>query len=267
MSLPEFALLEWLLIGLIFVWSGFVRSGLGFGGAVLSLPLLLMISNQPLLFLPVIASHLLIFSSATVLRNHLYPPTHRMINSSQRGSVDWFTARRALTIMLIPKLLGVAGVIALPPAIISAFVFAIVAVYAMGYLSGRQWRSSSKRSDIALLALGGYASGASLIGAPLVMAVLGHQVAREQLRDTLFVIWFVLVAIKMVAFVVAGVPLQGVMTLALLPCAGLGHLAGLRFHQMALRKDASVFFRAVGALLLPVALVGLAQLIWRTLSD
>ncbi len=38
--------------GLVFTWSGFVRSGLGFGGAVLSLPLLLMVSDRPLFWLP-----------------------------------------------------------------------------------------------------------------------------------------------------------------------------------------------------------------------
>ncbi len=32
---------QYVLIALIFVWSGFIRSGLGFGGAVMSLPLLL----------------------------------------------------------------------------------------------------------------------------------------------------------------------------------------------------------------------------------
>ena len=43
---------QYLLIGLIFVWSGFVRSGLGFGGAVLSLPFLLLVHNAPLVYLP-----------------------------------------------------------------------------------------------------------------------------------------------------------------------------------------------------------------------
>ncbi|HRQ57795.1 MAG TPA: hypothetical protein PLN31_10285 [Azoarcus taiwanensis] len=38
------------LIGLIFVWSGFVRTGLGFGGAVLALPFLLLVHNDPLVF-------------------------------------------------------------------------------------------------------------------------------------------------------------------------------------------------------------------------
>ena len=57
------------LIALLFVWGGFVRSGLGFGGAVLALPFLLLILNQPLVFLPIIAIHLLLFSSLTVVQN------------------------------------------------------------------------------------------------------------------------------------------------------------------------------------------------------
>ena len=54
---------QYVLIGLIFVWSGFVRSGLGFGGAVLALPFLLLVLNKPLVFLPIIWIHLLFFSS------------------------------------------------------------------------------------------------------------------------------------------------------------------------------------------------------------
>ena len=51
-------------IALIFVWSGFVRSGLGFGGAVLALPFLLMVDNRPLVYLPIISVHLLFFCHA-----------------------------------------------------------------------------------------------------------------------------------------------------------------------------------------------------------
>jgi hypothetical protein len=36
---------------MIFVWSGFVRSGLGFGGAALALPLMLLVYDQPILVL------------------------------------------------------------------------------------------------------------------------------------------------------------------------------------------------------------------------
>ncbi|BBI70549.2 hypothetical protein HAALTHF_05370n [Vreelandella aquamarina] len=52
---------QYVLIGLIFAWSGFVRTSLGFGGAVLALPFLPLVVNEPLVFLPIIAIHLLIF--------------------------------------------------------------------------------------------------------------------------------------------------------------------------------------------------------------
>jgi len=42
-SLPLWQLL---LLGLCFVWSGFVRSGIGFGGAALSLSLLLKVHKR-----------------------------------------------------------------------------------------------------------------------------------------------------------------------------------------------------------------------------
>ena len=68
--MTDLTLTQYLLIGLIFVWSGFVRSGLGFGGAVLSLPFLLLVHDDPLVFLPLIAAHLLLFSSLTVFLNN-----------------------------------------------------------------------------------------------------------------------------------------------------------------------------------------------------
>ncbi|WP_338043309.1 hypothetical protein [Oceanicoccus sagamiensis] len=61
------------LIAIIFIWSGVVRSGLGFGGAVFSLPFLLMIVNDPLIWLPLISVHLLFFSALTVIQNHKKP--------------------------------------------------------------------------------------------------------------------------------------------------------------------------------------------------
>ncbi len=50
----SFALWQLIAIGACFIWSGFVRSGLGFGGAALTLPMLLIIHNDPLLYLPAI---------------------------------------------------------------------------------------------------------------------------------------------------------------------------------------------------------------------
>jgi len=49
------------IISLIFIWIGFVRTGLGFGGAVLGLPLLMLVGGSPIDWLPIIGIHLLFF--------------------------------------------------------------------------------------------------------------------------------------------------------------------------------------------------------------
>ena len=60
-----------------------------------------------------------------------------------------------------------------------------------------------------LLLTGGYVAGTSLSGAPLMVAVYTRYVSPEQLRNTLFVLWFTLVAIKMSAFAALGVEQAG----------------------------------------------------------
>ena len=59
--LLDFSPYQMLAIALVFAWTGFVRSGLGFGGAALGLPLMLFVQNTPLLWLPIIGVHLLFF--------------------------------------------------------------------------------------------------------------------------------------------------------------------------------------------------------------
>ena len=88
--MPDLSFIQMALIGLIFIWSGFVRSGLGFGGAALTLPILLYIVDNPLFWLPIIACHLLIFSGLT-LYNRL-------------DNVDWSYLKKALVIMIVPKM-------------------------------------------------------------------------------------------------------------------------------------------------------------------
>ena len=58
----SFTALELGLVSLIFSWSGFVRTGLGFGGAALGLPLMILIGGSPIDWLPIIGIHLFIFS-------------------------------------------------------------------------------------------------------------------------------------------------------------------------------------------------------------
>lgn len=87
---------QYVLIGLIFAWSGFVRTSLGFGGAVLALPFLL-----------------LIFSSWIAWNGH------RQVRQAGNGAavqsnIDWGYLVKALKIMIIPKLVGVVGLLSMP---------------------------------------------------------------------------------------------------------------------------------------------------------
>lgn len=248
---------EYGAIALLFIWGGFVRSGLGFGGAVLTLPFLLMIRDEPLLFLPIISVHLLLFSGATVWLAHR---ADRAAGRTEASTVNWAFLRYALPLMIVPKLIGVAGVITLPGPLVSGFIFCTITVYAFSYILGRPFKSGSKRIDAFFLMLGGYVSGVSLIAAPLVVPVAASRMPKEQLRDTLFVLWFVLVALKLAAFVITDVDLQWRQHLWLLPCAAIGHFIGLRFHRYSLRADTQVFFRFLGFALLLVSTAGLTRL-------
>ncbi|MEN0037388.1 MAG: TSUP family transporter [Cellvibrio sp.] len=252
---------QYVLIALIFVWSGFVRSGLGFGGAVMSLPLLLLIDNQPLVYLPIIAVHLLFFSSITVWQNYQKNKKSLTTSDITTSTIDWDYLKKSMKIMIIPKLIGVAGILTLPASLMTAIIFAIVSVYSISYIFDKPFKSSNPLLDKFFLVLGAYISGTSLIGAPLIMAVFSHHVSKLQLRDTLFVLWFILVVIKMVAFVIAGVDLQLEAHLWLLPAATLGHLIGLRFHQKLLSSDPKIFYRVIGFSLLGVSLMGIASLL------
>lgn len=251
---------EYAAVGLLFIWSGFVRSGLGFGGAVLSLPFLLMIREEPLLWLPMISLHLLFFSALTVIQAHRSQPDNATGNAG--GTVHWAFLRYALPLMIVPKMLGVVGVITLPGTLISGFIFCLVTLYGASYLFDKPFRSGSARFDAVIMLIGGYVSGTSLIAAPLIVPIAASRVPREQLRDTLFVLWFILVGIKLLAFVATGIALQLLPALALLPCATIGHLIGLRFHRYSLRADAKVFYRYMGGALMVVSMIGLGRLVW-----
>ncbi|MEC4766001.1 sulfite exporter TauE/SafE family protein [Halomonas sp. CUBES01] len=248
---------QYALIGLIFAWSGFVRTSLGFGGAVLALPFLLLVVNEPLVFLPIIAIHLLIFSSWIAWRGHRQVQQAGASTTSPESNIDWGYLSRALKIMIIPKLIGVVGLLTLPAQVMTSIIFGIVIIYAIGYVLNKPFKSNNKYVDYVLLAFGGYVSGTSLIGAPLIVAVFATHVAKEQLRDTLFVLWFILVVIKMVSFLIAGVDLQLIHQLWLLPCAFMGHLAGEKAHRYMLKADTGLFFRVLGAVLIVVSVVGL----------
>ncbi|RUM80206.1 MAG: sulfite exporter TauE/SafE family protein, partial [Candidatus Thioglobus sp.] len=99
-----FDLTELVLVGLIFIWAGFVRTGLGFGGAALGLPLMLLVGATPVYWLPIIGIHLLFFSSLTLVKS--------------LKKVDWPYLKRSLLWIIPPALVGVAGLLSLPDDVI-----------------------------------------------------------------------------------------------------------------------------------------------------
>ena len=204
-------------VSLIFIWSGFVRGGLGFGGAALAMPLMLLVINDPLIWLPMVANHLLIFSTLTIY--------NRLAN------IDWVYLKKALLVMLIPKIAGVFGLISLPTVLLVNLIYGVTFIYALTYIMDYKFSSKNRLVDNILLFFGGYASGTSLIGAPLISAVFSRHVEISRLRDTLFGLWIILVIIKMSTFIVFEVNLQFKYTLYMLPAAAIGHWLGLKLHR------------------------------------
>ena len=238
----EFTYIQIFLIGLIFVWSGFVRSGLGFGGAALSLPLLLIVYDQPVFWLPVIGFHLIFFSALT-LRTRL-------------KSVSWEYLLRSMPIIIPTTIAGVFGLISLPNKVMLIFIYTVTLFYAVMWILRVTIHSSNRWVDRFLLALGGYIVGTSLSGAPLIVAVYMKNIPPQHIRNTLLVLWFVLVSIKMATFSAFNVDLQMDTALMLLPIATIGHVIGIKLHDIILEKDQQ-FKRIIGAALLVVCIISL----------
>lgn len=240
--LLDFNLYQSIAIALLFVWTGFVRTGLGFGGAALGLPLLLFVSNQPLLWLPMIGTHLLFFSGLTLF--------------TRLNNVDWLYLRYASLFIVPPAIIGVFGLVNLPASWLNIFIYSVTLFYGFIWFLNYVIESHHDWVDKVLLMLGGYIAGTSLTGAPLMVAVFMHKVRKEQLRDTLFVLWFALVSIKMTTFIALKVELHFLTALSLIPVAAVGHYLGLKTHQ-AISKNDVAFKRWMGAGLVMISVLGL----------
>lgn len=239
-----FSSTEFLLIGLIFLWTGFVRTGLGFGGAALGLPLMLLLGGSPVYWLPVIGIHLLFFTSLTLKKS--------------LKEVNWAYLRQSLIWIIPPTLVGVFGLLSLPDTVMIIFVYAITIFYAFIWSLGIKITSHKAWVDKLLLVLGGYVAGTSLTGAPLIVAVFIRHINKVELRNTLFVLWFILVSIKMGTFMAFGVNIDWVFSVSLLPVAAIGHIIGLKLHQKIIENDA-LFKRWVGGALLVISSFGLLK--------
>ena len=240
----SFTFLELSLVVLIFIWIGFIRAGLGFGGAVLGLPILMLIGGSPIDWLPIIGIHLLFFSSITL--------------SNSLKKVDWAYLKTSLPWILPAKIIGVIGLISLPPNIMTVIVYLITSLYALTWINNSQIISKKNWVNNLLLVLGGYLSGTSLMGGALLVAVYMRHIDIKKLRNTLFVLWFFLVSIKMAAFVIVGVNIDWRFSLMLIPVATLGHFVGLRVHDKIIENDTK-FKRWMGSILILVCIIGLVK--------
>ena len=239
-----FTSLELVLIAFIFTWIGFVRTGLGFGGAILGLPILMLIGGSPIDWLPIIGIHLLFFSGITL--------------SNSLKEVDWVYLKKSLPWILPAKIIGVIGLISLSPNIMTVIVYLITSLYALTWINNSQFISKKNWVNNILLFFGGYLSGTSLMGGVLLVAVYMSYVDIKRLRNTLFVLWFFLVSIKMAAFLAVGVFVDWQFSLMLIPVAALGHFIGLRFHDRMIQNDTK-FKRWMGGVLILVCIVGLLK--------
>jgi hypothetical protein len=164
--------------------------------------------------------------------------------------------------MIIPKLAGVVGLLILPSDLMNCIIFVLIGAYSITYIIGRPLQSNSRALDMLFLVLGAYISGTSLIGGPLVIAVAMRHIKSHEFRNTLFVLWTVLVSIKLAAFAYAGVDLQFAAALWLLPFAAIGHFIGLRFHQQLLQQSNARFYQILGGVLLTASVAGVAQILY-----
>ena len=241
-----FSSLELAIISLIFVWIGFVRTGLGFGGAVLGLPLLMLVGGSPIDWLPIIGIHLLFFSAIA------------LVNALK--TIDWSYLKKSLPWILPSKIIGVIGLISLPPAVMTLIVYSITFFYALTWAMNFNIASREGWVSRVLLILGGYISGTSLNGAPLLVAVYMQNIDIKKLRNTLFVLWFLLVTIKMGAFVIVDVYINWQFSLMLIPVAALGHFIGLKVHDRIIENDTQ-FKRWMGGVLILICLAGLSKVL------
>lgn len=244
--MDSLSLAQLAFVMLVFVWSGFVRSALGFGGAALALPLFLLVIDSPIEVLPIIAIHLVIFGSLTVGLNF--------------KSVDWTYLRKIIPFILPFKIAGVIGLLSLPSYILIGMVYTVSMVYGLSYLIQYKPKIRTAWIDNISLALGSYVSGVALIGAPLMVGVIAKHVDKLRLRDTLFMLWIFVVIIKISGFLITGTDLNLKWTFYTLPAVTVGHYIGVKVHARIINLSQAYFMRMIGVLLLLFCLVGIGKL-------
>lgn len=228
-----------------FIWSGFIRAGLGFGGAGLMYPVALIAVDSILFLVPIVCVQLLILSGITLVRDH------RLI--------DWKVVITMFALVLPTFMAGVFGLIKLPEIWPLITVYAVIIFYSFSYILNWDTSKAGKWLDAPSLIVGGYVSGLSLSGAPLIAAVAIKRLNKHSIRASLFVLWIALVCIKLFTFYLYDVDLQLRHQAWLLPCALIGHFMGLRAHNYLLKMEGPLFYRCLGFGLLALCLLSISR--------
>ena len=230
----------------VFIWSGFVRAGLGFGGTALALPFALVVVESAQVVVPLLLVQLFVFS---------------VVNTWRRfDNIDWRYVGYLTAVLVLPVLAGVFTLINLPNHLFLMLVYVGVLGVAIQYIVQVELKSTSKAVDLLLLMVGGYVLGSTTAGGPPIVAVSMRYVARDQVRDTLLGLWSLASAMNLVVLFQAEVDLQWRSQLWLLPATVVGHLIGERFHRQLLTMHTAVFYRVLGAALFIVTVMGLIKL-------
>ena len=242
----DFTTLSIIVLVIAFWWSGFVRAGFGFGGAGLMYPIAFLVVDSVLFIVPIVGFHLLFFSGITLAMGGY-------------KTIDWKTTLILLLLILPTTLMGIFGLLELPEFWVLISVYAILIVYYLGYIFNFKSAKPNPWLNVPALIIGGYVSGLSLSGAPIIAAVALQYLKKGQARSSMYVLWFILVTIKMMTLYAYDVDMQLQHQLWLLPVATIGHLMGLRLHDYLLQVQNQKFYRWMGIVLLSLSIIGLAR--------
>ena len=242
----EFTTLSIIVLIIAFLWSGFVRACFGFGGAGLMYPIAFLVVDSVLFIVPIVGFHLLFFSGITLAMGGY-------------KKVDWKTTLILLALISPTTLMGIFGLLELPEFWVLMSVYAILILYSLSYIFDFKSAKPNPWLNVPALLVGGYVSGLSLSGAPIIAAVALQYLHKEQARSSMYVLWFVLVTIKMLTLYAYDVDMQWQYQLWLLPIATVGHLMGLRLHDYLLQMQNQKFYRWMGIALLSLSIIGLAR--------
>jgi uncharacterized membrane protein YfcA len=240
----DFSNLQIFLMALIFVWTAFVRSSLGFGGIALGMPFMLLVHNEALFWLPIFGIHLLFFSAITLQRDI--------------RQVDWGFLKSSGRYIVPASLLGIFGLLSLPNHFLVGLIYGFTLFYALLWMMNWTINSHQGWLDKILLLAGGYVIGIGMPGMPLISSVCMRTVAMEKMRITLFVLISTLTIIRLGTFIAADINLHFIFALCLIPTAWIGHHLGMLAHDYVM-QNRELFRRVVGGALILVCSIGLIK--------